>query len=228
MQALFPSVLMLHVGAGLLAVLIGLGPILTRKGSALHRWFGRAFTAFMGVALVAAWVLTALRPNLYFAALSATATLQLVSGVRVLRRKRPDIRSEDRAKPIDWLVSLAAAGVGAFVLWRLWSGGEVTGPRAVAQALGWSAVGFGGWDLWRFLKPAAFPFFPDLWFYEHLVRMLGAYAAVLSAFAGNGLPFVPEPWRQLWPIVLLQGLTVVFILRHAIQRRRPRAVEVPA
>jgi uncharacterized membrane protein len=222
MQALFAPLLLLHIAAGFAATVVGLAPVLTRKGSAAHRLFGRVFAAVMALALIAAWALTALRFNVYFLALSATASLQLVSGVRVLGRKRPDLRAQDRAKSVDWLVAWAAVGVGAWILWRLHSGDA--GPnRTVALALGWSAIGFGGWDLWRFARPTAFPFFPDLWFYEHLVRMLGAYSAVLSAFAGNFLPFAPEPWRQLWPIILFEGLTLAFIVSHALRRRRPIA-----
>ncbi len=217
----FDLVLVFHVTTGATAVALGVVPMASSKGSPLHRRFGRWFAAAMALSLAGACVLTALHPDLYFAALTATAALQLWSGVRVLRRKRPDLHHRDRAGALDWIVALAVAAVGVVVLWRLAVGDHATGPSAVAWALGGSALGFAAWDLWRFLRPAAFPFFPGLWLYEHLVRMLSAYAALLSAFAGNALPFVPEPWKQLWPIVLMEGLTVAFILSQAVRKRAP-------
>ena len=79
----------------------------------------------------------------------------------------------------------------------------------------------GGWDLWRFARPTDWPFSPDLWTYEHLVKMLSAYGAVLSAFSGNFLTFLPTPWSQLWPTLLFQPLAIIWVT--VLARRRPLA-----
>lgn len=219
MHPLFPPILILHIGAGFLAVAAGLAPILTRKGSRLHRLCGRVFAAVMAVVLAGAWVMTALRFNAYFAALSATATLTLFSGLRVLRRKRPDLRASDRAQAVDWLAALAALGAGAWVLMLVLTG--QTGARTVlAAAMAYGALLYGGWDLWRFARPMDWPFSPSLWLYEHLVKMLSAYGAALSAFSGNYLTFLPAPWSQLWPTLIFQPLMIVWVIVLA-RRRRP-------
>ncbi|MDQ0465494.1 putative membrane protein [Caulobacter ginsengisoli] len=220
MQSLFAPILTLHIAAGMTAVAVGLVPLLTRKGARLHRLSGRLFAGVMGVLLVAAWTLTLLRFNAYFAGLTAAATLQVFSGVRALRRKRPDINPADRAKAIDWLVALTAIGAGLWV-WAALRAGPASPTDAIAWSLVWATLTFGAYDLWRFARPAAFPAFADLWFYEHLVKMLGAYGAVMSAFAGNFLAFGPSPWRQLWPTILFETLTVLLIVVYAIRRRRP-------
>ncbi|PVM89063.1 DUF2306 domain-containing protein [Caulobacter radicis] len=219
MDQLFAPTLALHIACGLAAAIVGLAPILTRKGSRLHRLSGRLFVVLMGVMLAAAWVMTALHFNAYFTALSATASLGLFSGYRVLRRKRPDRDRAQRATALDWAATLAVAAIGAWVL-ALLLGGDSDAPRAPAIALVWGAFLMGGWDLWRFARPADWPFSPDLWTYEHLMKMLGAYGAVLSAFSGNFLTFLPTPWSQLWPTLLFQPMAVIWIAALAIRRRR--------
>jgi uncharacterized membrane protein len=219
MTWLFSPVLALHLAAGFTAVAAGLLPILTAKGSRLHRLSGRVFAGLMSVLLVAAWVMTALHFNPYFAALSATATITLFSGLRVLGRKRPDLDPRQRARPLDWTVTLAVVGIGLWILVLLIQG-RVGGKTAVSAALVYAALTYGGWDLWRFACPTAWPFSPNLWTYEHLVKMLSAYGAVLSAFSGNFLTFLPTPWSQLWPTLLFQPLAVIWILVLARRGRR--------
>lgn len=220
-MSIYPLVLALHIATGLGAVLTGIAPVLTRKGSRAHRLAGRVFAVLMAILLACAWVMTALKMNTYLLALSTSASLTLFSGLRVLGRKRPDLRRADRATALDWGVTLAIAGVGLLVLWLVLSGRGV-GPAAISVALVHGALSMSLWDLWRFLRPTDWPFSPELWRYEHLWKMLGAYSAVLSAFSGNFLRFLPPPWSALWPTVLFQTLTVIWIAVLIVQRRRPR------
>lgn len=222
-MTLYPALLAVHIAAGLGAVLIGMAPVLTRKGSRLHRLSGRAFAVLMAVLLAAAWAMTVLKMNIYLLALSATASLTLFSGLRVLGRKRPDLRRADRATGLDCLVTLGMAGIALLILWLVLTG-RGSGPPAVSIALVYGALSMSGWDLWRFLRPTDWPFSPELWRYEHLWKMLGAYSAVLSAFSGNFLHVLPPPWSALWPTVLFQTLTVIWIAMLVMQRRQRAAV----
>lgn len=222
MTSLFTPTLILHITCGLAAAVVGLAPIFTRKGSRLHRLSGRLFAVLMATLLACAWLMTALKFSPYFLALSATATMTLFSGIRVLGRKRPDLRREDRARPLDWIVTLGVVGVGCWVLVLVISG-QTGDLAAVSSALAYGALVYGGWDLWRFARPTDWPFSPNLWNYEHLTKMLGAYGAVLSAFSGNFLTFLPAPWSQLWPTVLFQTVTMIWIAALIIHRRRAPA-----
>jgi uncharacterized membrane protein len=215
----YAAVLTVHIAAGLGCVFTGFGPLLTRKGSRAHRWAGRVFVALMTALLACAWVMTAMKPDTYLLALSATASLTLFSGVRVLGRKRPDMRRRDRAHLLDWAVTLAIIGVGLLVLGLVLTGRN-DGPTAISIALVYGALSMGVWDLWRFARPADWPFSPELWRYEHLWKMIGAWSAVLSAFSGNFLTFVPQPWSALWPTIVFQPLMVVWIAVLILERRR--------
>ena len=219
MDKLFSPTLALHIFCGFALVVVGLLPILTRKGSRLHRLSGRTFVILMSVLLAAAWTMTIVHFNAYFAALSATATLTLFSGVRVLRRKRPDLDPRQRATALDWIVTLTVLAIGGWVLFLVVTG-QTGRNGAVAMALVYGAFTLGGWDLWRFARPMDWPFSPDLWTYEHLLKMLGAYGAVLSAFSGNFLTFLPTPWSQLWPTLVFQPIALIWIAGLILRRRR--------
>ena len=226
MDKLFSPTLAIHVGCGFALVVVGLLPILTRKGSRAHRLSGRTFVVLMSVLLAAAWLMTALHFSAYFAALSATATLTVFSGTRVLRRKRPDLDPRQRAKALDWAATLGVVAIGAWVLVLVLQG-RTGGKAAVSLALVYAAFTYGAWDLWRFARPTDWPFSANLWTYEHLVKMLSAYGAVLSAFSGNFLTFLPTPWSQLWPTLLFQPMAAIWITVLVLRRRR-RAVAAPA
>jgi hypothetical protein len=102
--------------------------------------------------------------------------------------------------------------------------GEGGNNATVFRALVGAAFFYSLYDLFRFAFPAAWPFFPRLWFYEHLVKMLGAYSAVVAAFSGSVLYFlpIPEPWKQLWPTILFHLLITAMVLWHAMKGRRKR------
>jgi uncharacterized membrane protein len=225
-KLIFSPALAVHVSAGFMLVAVGLVPILSRKGARLHRWSGRLFVALMSVLLAAAWIMTVLRFNAYFAALSATASITLFSGVRVLSRKRPDLDPRQRAQPLDWIATLAVLAIGAWVL-LLIAQGRTGGKAAVSAALVYAAFTYGGWDLWRFLRPMAWPFSPSLWRYEHVLKMLSAYGAVISAFSGNFLTVLPTPWSQLWPTLLFQPMAVIWIAVLIRDQRRRRRLAAP-
>jgi hypothetical protein len=218
----FNALLVVHISAGMGAVAVGLAPILTRKGSRLHRVSGRIFAVLMSLLLVCAWAMTALRPDVYFLALSSAASLGLFSGLRVLGRKRPDLHTADRARPLDWIATLAATGIGVATIWFALSGRSDLPPQ-ILIALAYGSLSLGGWDLWRFARPLDWPFSRQLWTYEHLWKMLGAYSAVLSAFSGNFLTALPMPWSALWPTVLFQLVSLIWIAVFLIKGRRRSA-----
>ena len=177
----------------------------------------------MIILLICAWGMTALKPDAYFLALSAAASLTLFSGLRVLGRKRPDLNPADRARPFDWIVTLGAMGVGTLTVWLALTG-RSDAPPQILIALAYGSLSIGGWDLWRFSRPLDWPFSPQLWMYEHLWKMLGAYSAVLSAFSGNFLTALPPPWSALWPTVLFQSLSLIWIAALLIRKRRSALV----
>lgn len=214
-----------HVVAGTLAVIGGLValvlPKLSRGGRA-HRRAGRAFLRCMLVVLGSATGLTLMSLDPYFAGLTASAALGTFSGYRVLRRKRPDLDPRQRATALDWAVTVLLLGVAAGLL-ALVQLGSVTRNLPVVYALGYGTATYALYDLWRFARPTAFPFGPNLWLYEHLVKMLGAYSGAVAAFSGSVLVFLDPPWRQLWATAAGQTLCVILVVyyRRALRPTAP-------
>lgn len=217
MTSIFFPVLALHIFCGLICVVIGLIPLITQKGGRVHRLSGRIYAGVMTMLLIAAWIMTAIHFSPYFLALTAMATLGLFSGLRVMGRKRPDLNREDRAKPLDWMVTSGIAGLALVILYLTVSG-STGGGFAVSVALSVAGLVYGTYDLWRFCAPTVWPFSPRLWMYEHLVKMIGTYSAVWAAFSGNFMTFIPEPWSQLWPSLAFQALALCWLIRVIINR----------
>jgi amino acid transporter len=137
-----------HILFGTGAVIAGALPIFAPKRKGFHTRWGRRFVFCMGFVLSSAVILTLLFMNPYFAALTVTSGILTISGVRVLRRKRPDLRGEDRAKAVDWLVAFATLAVGALVL-RMQADGDAGGNPVVIYALVGSAFVPDPWkQLW--------------------------------------------------------------------------------
>jgi uncharacterized membrane protein len=215
------AILVLHSIAGSAAVLVGLVPLVSNKGGAFHRRWGTRFMRIMVVVIGSAVTLTLIGRSPYFAGLTASALLTVFSGWRVLQRRRPDLSSEDRAKAIDWVVTLGCTAV-AFLLLYLGHSGRVTANLPVLLSLAYGTLLYAAWDIWRFVAPLSAPFSPQLWLYEHIVKIIGAYFATVAAFSGSVLHFLPSPWKQLWAVSLGQILAVAFVLRYRNRTRRSR------
>ena len=220
MDLLPATALAVHIVFGTGAVIAGALPIFAPKRKGFHTRWGRRFVFCMWFVLGSAIVLTVLFMNPYFAALTTTASLGVFSGYRVLKRRRPDLRPEDQARPLDWAVTLIAISV-AGLLALMQAKGEIRGNPTVIYALLGGVFVYGGYDLLRFTFPKRRPFFPGLWFYEHLVKMLGAYSAVMAAFSGSvAFRFLPDPWKQLWATMFFHTLMLLMIGWYAVKRRR--------
>ena len=232
MKSLSTILLVAHIIAGSLAVVVGLVALVTPKpvraiaataAGRAHKKSGRLFLCTMCVVIGTATVLTLISLNPYFAGLTAASAVAVFSGYRVLGRKRPDLNAHHAARPLDWIVTLVIFVVGVLLI-ALGAAGGITKNLPVVYSLGVGSVLYAGYDLYRFARPLAFPFSPNLWLYEHLVKMIGGYFGAVAAFSGSVLLLLPEPWRQLWATSLGQTLAVVLVIyyRRKLKAQKPR------
>jgi hypothetical protein len=213
MRTLVVAILALHVGAGTVAIGGGLVALVTTKGARVHRGAGRVFSRSMLAVIASAAVLALASWNVYFAALTIGAAAPAFSGVRVLRRKRAHADPLQRATALDWSVSVVIFTLASALLMLAWMQ-PATRNRGLVFALAGAAVAHMLYDLWRFTFPTRWPSGPDVWLFEHIVRMLAAYFAALAAFSGSVLVLFDPPWRQLWAVILGQWLTLMFLFRY--------------
>lgn len=189
--------LWVHVAAGAVAVLAGVGALLTTKGGRRHRRAGRVFVASMGGVVATTFALVAFDPTSFRMILTLVAVFSgylAFSGYRALSRGRP----ANAARTVDWVaagtVVLACLGLGAWgVGWLL--DGRTFG--VVMGVFGGIGVAFGTMDVRSFRADGS-----GERVVSHLQRMLGAFVATVSAVSAVNLAPVVGVAAWLWPTVV--------------------------
>lgn len=198
----------LHVVFGTAGLLLGLIPLLTRKGGGAHRRFGRYFLVCLGGLLVTASLGVVLfRFRAFLAVITMLSGYTAYSGMRALKNKASGPKLQDGI--------VAAVGLAAAALFIAYIR-SVRFPwaSAVIYSILGSLLAYCAYDLARFLFPKSW--LGRVWWYEHLVKMLATYTAVLSAFAGTVLPLAWQPYSQLLPSILLVGAGAYFLMKERV------------
>jgi hypothetical protein len=194
MDFVFQALLWAHIAAGVIALVVAPGAMLTQKGGWWHRRWGQIYFWSMGVVASTALAMSALRSGLFLGLVAVFSFYLAFTGVRVLHR------TSAPAALVDWAAaSVALAGSFGLVAYGgvLLRAGTTFGT--VALVFGGIGSGLAGRDLWRFWRP---PDAPRAWFFLHLTRMLAAYIATVSAFSVVNFSFLPPVVRWLWPTVV--------------------------
>lgn len=203
--------IVVHVAAGALALGLGAVPLLSAKGGALHRAFGRLFVGAGTLALgcAAAGVIFFSQPGPLVMATFA-ASYQFIAGLRAL----PRFKSAPGV--FDALLAAAALAFCAVLLLAMGRGNASWPP-----ALGYTILGFlaatACYDLSRYAwlqtwRRAVRPL-------DHGLKMTAAYFAFASAGLGNLAP-AWKPWSQIGPSMLSALVMALFLVSHI---RRARA-----
>jgi uncharacterized membrane protein len=179
-----------HVLSGSLALLFGLCALLTSKGGRLHRRSGRGFLYTYAVVIITATIgLVAFEFRSFLAVVTLLSFYDVFAGYRALqlRGARPQI-------PDNIASSLGFSSPWIFVLLmrRL--------HQPWSPILTWSILGgliaLSTYDLLRNALPAAW--LKRVWIQEHLIKMIAAYIAISTAFAGTVFPQY-MPWSAIVP-----------------------------
>lgn len=193
---IFQCFLTAHIATGMVALVVAPGAMLTRKGGGWHRLWGQIYFWSMTAVAGTALVMSAMRSGLFLGLVAVFSFYLAFTGVRVLSHKRPDAQ----IPPLDWgaalIALLGSLGLIGYGFWTL-SIGRSFGT--VALLFGGIGGALAGRDLWRFWHPATAP---RAWFFTHLIRMLAAYIATVSAFSVVNFTFLPQLVRWLWPTVV--------------------------
>ncbi|MGI4834410.1 MAG: hypothetical protein ACRYFK_13220 [Janthinobacterium lividum] len=202
-----------HIAFGSLALLVGLGPLLGRKGGPLHGRLGRWFLGLVVVVLLSAVLGLAVfdfRP--FLTAIVLLTTYQAYAGYRTAHIQAT---GPTRRDGLAAAVFLAGGLLFLLALPRIrlgWS--PVVMHSTLGLLLGITTYDLGryGW-LPRWQRGA--------WRYEHIWKLVSTYGALLSAFSGNVLVRY-QPYSQFVPSVLGVGLALGFMGRTYWQRRHLR------
>lgn len=219
---LYTSTIPIHAALATLAIVAGAFALLSRKGGTTHRRSGKLYARMIGgIVLTGALLMLTGAWSIRLLVLLALTTFSTFSGIRVLRRKVPHLDASQRARRLDWFAAMVAFTVGAGATLAAALGVEASNARAIYSTAPLLML-YAGYDLWRFVSPAAWIAGPRLWLGEHITKMCGAYFGAMSAFSGALFTFIPMPARIILPNVIGFVLTVILLYRMR-RRRSPRS-----
>jgi hypothetical protein len=197
------TMLPLHGGVGLLALIGGLGALVSQKGSRAHRLSGRLFMIGMAGAVLFAVPVLIATGNLFLTGMGAFAAYMSWTGWRLARQRGA------AGGPLDQAVSALMIVLG--LLFAAFGGLKLAqgagGLAVVPIAMGLGTAAFARQHLRWYRAPAA-----DRrpWVAEHLGAAGGGLIAGLTAFGAaagtNLLPQLPEPLLWLGPAAVLSPL----------------------
>ena len=216
MASLHQLNIIVHVAFGTLALLVGLGPMLTAKGGAAHVRFGRWFLGLAtGALLTAVLGLAVFNFRPFLTVIVLLSVYQAYSGFRALRTRATGPTLRDGIFSAVFLVGGLAFLTLLPRIRLVWS------PVVMYSTLG-VLLTMTVYDLSRFAWRARWRRGARL--YEHIWKMMSTYAALLSAFTGTVLASY-QPYSQFLPSVL--GSVVAWGFMGAVYwQRRGRAADL--
>jgi uncharacterized membrane protein len=200
----------IHVAFGSLALVLGFLPLVTKKGGRRHVAFGRYFLLCLAVVIVTATAgIFLVEFRAFLAVITLLSAYEAWSGYRILSIRHTGLAFRDGAASVAALVAVI------LFIARLRSSQVPWAPVVTYSTLG-TLVTVATYDLSRFVFPRRW--LKRTWWYEHLVKMLGAYTAIVSAFSGTVL----DRWQPYSQIVPSAAGTVAMIALIVHDRfRRP-------
>ena len=194
-----------HVCAATAALLIGLLQLVRPKGDVRHGRYGRWFLRAIWIAVATAAVgVLVFRFRAFLGVITLLVAYWSFSGIRALRTRASGPTAVDAAGAALALAACVAFVIALRIVALPWS------PAVIYSTLG-TLFAVAAYDLIRFLFPRRW--FGQIGLYEHLVKMIGAFSAALSAFAGTVL-VEWQPYSQLAPSLICTVLMIGFVVRY--------------
>lgn len=214
MDAIVTILLILHVAAGVVALLAALLAISNRKGSRWHRRIGQVFFwSMFGVGITAIPV-TFVRPNPFLFAIALFSFYMAFAGYRRGKSKFVATSLDSLAAWLMMITGIGMVGYGIFM-------------ALTASPIGWALVAFGGIAL-NFsiedIREARIKLPHETKVIRHLGHMLGGTIATITAVLVQQVaPLVDSPLGQtaLWlaPTIILVPLIFAWSRQVARTKR---------
>lgn len=208
--------IVIHVLFGTAALCLGLIAICSPKRRGLHTRVGLFFIyAYLVVVTTASLGLLVFEFRSFLAVVTILSIYDVFAGYRALQLRGRRPQTLDR---LASLIGLLSPWLFIAIMRRL--------HQPWAPALTWSILGglmvTSGYDLLRNVLPIRW--LERTWVQEHLLKMMGAYIAITSAFAGTVFARY-MPWAAIVPSVLgtVVGWSFVLIGPRAWKRNTRKA-----
>jgi uncharacterized membrane protein len=200
----------IHVAAGSLALIVGLIAIIASKGKKLHRLTGRLFLILMSVVIITGLIgVFVFGRNTFLLVITVLSGYLAFSGYRIIKAK------SNSPKFIDISICLLALISVSYFLYYFKSIGMIWSPVIIYSTVGYLFLMI-VYDLGRYFIPTKT--YANLWIHEHIVKMIGAFSGLLSAFSGTVFPQY-QPYSQFIPSILGTLITIGFIIYVSIRKK---------
>lgn len=215
MSLLADTVLLAHIIIGVVAVGVGVGALITRKGSPRHRRFGRMYVYSISLVAGSGIILSLVQWSPFLLLIAVFSFYLAFSGYRVLSRKR-----DGEPTAVDWAAATLTLTMGfamaglVLVGYQGWLVTSTTLPEFMPVILGISIVYLPLTDLWTFRAPTTNS---QQWFYSHLIRMATSYFVTIATVSITNFDFLPLAVRPLWPAVVGAPLVIIWLRRYRQQ-----------
>lgn len=213
MEAVIRILLIMHIGAGGVALVSGLLAIVLRKRPRLHRPVGRTYFWAMTLIFVSALVLSGVHGNVFLFCVGFFSYYSCLTAYRSLRLK--GLHRGQRPKWVDWVIEIF---FGFMHVVFLGLGGYLIASLNLTFGIVSSVFGLiglrGNYVTLKRLHGRIV--YRNYWVLAHIGGMTGSYIGALTAFAVNNSERIPLPGLVLWlgPTAFLVPFIVWEIGRH--------------
>ncbi len=212
--------LWLHIAGGTSALITGLGAMLTKKGSKLHRRFGKVYFWSMTAVFVGALIVAIGHNRTFLLMVAFFSYYMTVRGYRILYLK--NLSSGQKSNYVDGIIISIS---GAFIVFLIvWGGYVVTqgkGMGIVGLVFGLIGLTFLIQDIKNFFgKP------PEKmhWWYGHISSMGGSYISAVTAFIVVNIQLANNGWI-LWVLPAIVGGMLIGRTIRKYQAQFARQIE---
>lgn len=205
MKTIILIAIIIHVIAGIGALLSGATAILLRKNTPKHKPVGRIYFWCMTVIFITGIFLSVAKELLFFFFIAIFTYYSVLIAYRALRLK--NLHTTQKPALIDWLIQGVAGLVFlAMFIWALFNLNK-SGKDAAIITLVFCSMGLLGVyrNSWRFIKG---PKETNYWLKAHIGNMLGSYIGAITAFLVNQSQHIPVNPLFLWlgPTVIIMPI----------------------
>ena len=214
MELLHKINIFIHVASGSICLILGLIALVSVKGSKRHNWAGRFFLCLISFVILTGLLgVFVFGRNTFLLVITVLSGYVSISGYRVLKSKSNAINAWDVVLAVISLLVLA------YFLYYFQSIGMIWSPIVIYSTVG-ALLFVLLYDFLRYLIPQKSYKKHRIWLYEHIYKMVSAFSALLSAFAGTVLEAY-QPHSQYLPSALGMLIIIgfmIYVYRYGLKK----------
>jgi uncharacterized membrane protein len=201
----------IHAFIGTLAIIIGIIAVWYNKNAIVHKKWGTYFVVLLSMVVVTGFIgFLFFRKDPFLSMLTILSGYVGYAGFRAVKLK------EKKGHTIDIAIAIFSLSLGIVFIWYLTEGQDSWNVSVVLSTLIALAI-VTIYDIIKYFF--LFSYLKKWWLYEHIYKMISAFSALTSAFAGNVWRDF-HPYSQLGPSIIGTFLIAYFIVQRGKMSRR--------